>query len=439
MKKSVRAICAVIIFFIFQITFSSCTLSQNTEVVISKDMEQKNQKTKLRFISSWGGSDASADTLQQVLNRFMESNPNIEIINESTFAEDFLHKLKTDFASGYNPDVFGLWPGSDIRALIKTGKVADLTRLLNEDLIWKASFKKGMWSYTTYEGRIYGLPLEIIYEGLFINKDLFDRYNVLVPTTYEELKQAIKIFKSNGIIPIAYNSSAEGTYIYQNIAAMLGGKEAIEQPIISGQIHPCYIDAVKYVKELYELGAFPRNAFTISSRDRNNLFLNKEAAMIVQGSWFIGNIRDNADTVDIIPFPALAGERGGSSTLIFGLGCGNFHMSMTAWEDIRKKQAAEELLRTLTSRGTANLFARQTGMLVNIDIDESRVEYSRLVKRSRELLNSSKELVGPPDSFVDRSIWEGDIVKRFPNMLEGAVSPQEVWDLALKRRDSHDK
>lgn len=432
MCKVTQCLSLVIVLLLLPV-FSACSSGGQTHIVVGKDLPPQNPQIKLRFISSWGGSDPGADTLQQVLNRFMDNNPDIEVVNESTFAEDFLHKLKIDFASGYDPDVFGLWPGSDIRALIKAGKVADLTALLDGDPGWKGSFKKEMWSYNTEGGRIYGLPLEIIYEALFINKDLFDKYGVSVPATYEELKRAVRIFRNHEIVPIAYNSSAEGTYIYQNIAAMLGGKEEIEKPVRNGRINPCFTEAMMYMKELYALGAFPKEAFKMNSRDRNNLFLNKQAAMIVQGSWFIGNLGERASTVDIIPFPAVSEGKKSSLMMIYGLGCGNFHMSTRAWKDDSKQEAAVKLLKALTSKETAYAFARQTGMLANVDHDLSAVQYSPMVEKGRELLNRSEELIGPPDSFVDRSAWEGIIVEKFPYVLEGAVSPEAVWEEALKK------
>lgn len=432
MRRNFEYMTLITLLFLLTV-FSACSPSTQPRIIVSKESTLQNQKIKLRFISSWGGSDPSADTLQQVLNRFTDMNPDIEVLNESTFAEDFLYKLKIDFASGYNPDVFGLWPGSDIRALIKAGKVADLTELLDSDRQWKDSFKKDMWSYNTMEGRIYGLPLEIIYEALFINKDLFQKYNAPIPTTYEELKRAVQVFRRNNIVPIAYNSLAEGTYIYQNIAAMLGGRKGIEEPVTEGRINQCYIDAMGYMKELYELGAFPKEAFNMNSRDRNNLFLNKQAAMIVQGSWFTGSLGDKADTVDIIPFPRMKEEGDSTGALVYGLGNGNFHMSRTAWDDSRKREAAVKLLKALTSKDTAYVFARQRGMLSNVTIDESAAGYSPLVERGRELLNHPGERIGPPDSFVDRSAWEGIIVEKFPYVLEGALSAEAVWEEALKK------
>lgn len=98
---------------VLSLSVTSCTnLRYNASPVMSEEQE----KVRLRFISSWGGVDSKAETLQEIFVRFTNENPNIEIINESLFGEDFLPKIKTDFASGNNPDVFGIWPGSDIRA-----------------------------------------------------------------------------------------------------------------------------------------------------------------------------------------------------------------------------------------------------------------------------------------------------------------------------------
>jgi len=406
----------------------SCNSSERIRPVSLSFETETPEKIKLRFISSWGGVDTKADPLQQVLNCFMEDNPDIEVINESVYGDDFLHKLKTDFASGYNPDVFGLWPGSDIRALVEAGKVADITDLLEEDKAWMDTFGKSEWQFTTYNGRIYGLPLEIIYECLFINRDLFARYNVKVPRTYDDLKQAVTDFRKNGVIPIAYNSTAEGTYLYQNIVARLGGKENVERPFVNGAPNKCYVEAMEYVRELYQMGAFPPDAFNLSSRERDELFITKKAAMIVQGSWFIGRFSDSDTTVDIVPFPYIREGVTSETALIYGFGCGTFYMSKSAWDDETRKNASIKLLKALTSIESAEIFAKRTGMLSNVDSERLNSYQGRLRVNEKALLNAADELIGPPDSFVDRSIWEKVLVEQFPYVLVGEKTPQQVWD-----------
>ncbi len=398
------------------------------EAVVGKSAAA--EKIEIRFLSSWGGTDTKAMHLRNILEQFEQQNPNVKIINESMAGAEFLFKLKTNFAQGNDPDVFGLWPGSDIKILIKAGKVADLTELLNSNRDWAALFAEDTWAYDEFNGRIYGLPSEIIYEGLFINKDLFKKYNVRIPKTYEELKNAVVVFKENGIIPIACNATAEGTFIYQNIVAKLGGKQDTENPYRDGKINSCYIEGMKYVKELYALGAFPRNVFTIDNKTRDNLFLNKKAAMIIQGSWFIGqgSLEAEDDTVDIIPFPSFPEGKAHPTSIIYGLGNGNFSMSSQAWQDPQKREACIKLLKHLTSVETAKLFSQGTGFISAIHIPTNDSKPGRLYSRGMELIANSQELIGPTDSFLDRNLWEEVLVPRFPQVLEGKLSPEEVFD-----------
>ena len=426
----VKYITAVALFLAFLFIFTGC---DNFESTYINTESVPNKPITIRFINSWGGSDPKSEALQSIFNSFTKSNPYINIINESLFGDDFLIKLKTDFASGNDPDVFGLWPGSDIKSLIFAGKVADITNELNKDSEWKDSFDPKMWYHTSFGNRIYGLPLELIFEGMYINTDLFDKYAIEIPQNYEQLKAAVIGFKENNIVPIAFNCKAEGTYIYQNIAMMLGGKEAIENPVVNGSIQPCYIEAMNIMKELYKLGAFPDDLFTMTSVERNDLFINKNAAMIIQGSWFVSALRDDA-CVDFIEIPKINPGDDEQSRMIYGLGCGTFYMSTKASNDPEQRDASLKLMKYLTSKSSATLLAERTAMLSNVDIDDFNIKYGKLADKGIYLTQKSDQLIGPPDSYLPRSAWENVIVKEFPYMLENKISPEELWEKALKEQ-----
>ncbi len=399
---------------------------------VTTTIDNSSPKTELRFISSWGGVDSKAESLKNVLNQFVKDNPDINVINESLFGEDFLPKIKTDFASGNDPDVFGLWPGSDINALVKANKVADLTSLLDNNPAWKQSFNPDMWDYTTQNNRIYGLPVEVIFECMFINRDLFTKYSIPVPQDFEGLKSAVLRFRAHAVVPIAFNTYSEGTYLYQNLVAVIGGKEDTEYPFSEGNVKPCYVTAMRYVKELYDMGAFPQDCFTMTNNERNILFKEKKAAMIIQGSWFIGDFEADDDTIDIIPVPYIKGYKGPEGAMVYGLGGGSFHMSAAAEDDPVKLDASIRLLRKLTSSETAAMFASETGMISNVNIDSYNIHYRDLTIKGKKMLEESKLLVGPADSFVDRSSWETDISAQFPYFLAGKTSAADVWSKAIE-------
>lgn len=387
------------------------------------------EKTIIKFTSSWAGYDTKAPIIQTILEQFENENPNVELLNASMTGEDFLFTLTTDFASSNEPDVFGLWPGTNFNTLIKQGKVADLTQLLENNPDWYNLFNKDAWKYVTFDDRIYGLPLEIIYEGLFINRDLFEKYDVLIPTTFEELLIAIEKFKENEIIPIAYNGTPEGSFIYQNMIMQLGGKDEVENPITDeGKLVESYVKGMYYMKELYDAGAFPENAFIIDDKTRNDLFVEKKAAMIVQGSWFIGDqaVNPNSTTVDIIPFPRFEEGKALNGSIIYGCGNGIFHMSQKAWEDEEKRELCIALLEKLTSVSSAELFADSSGTVVNVIIPNQEDVLSPMQLKGSMFLKSAQEYIGPTDSFIIRSIWEEIIIEQFPSMLKGELSPEQI-------------
>ena len=428
-----KKILTIISITLLNIMIVSCSSnnSQNSDVVPKSIIPPKIHTINL--MTTWGGVDSKAGVLNEIIAKFEEENPNIKISNQSIFGDDYLPTLKTKFASGSEPDVFGLWPGSDIKYLIKADKIADITDTLKQDRTWMDSFNQTSFSATTYNNRIYGIPFELVFEGLFINKDLFDKYDVKEPANYKELKDAVTAFKKNGIIPIAYNSTAEGSYIYQNMIASLGGSQGVEEYLVDGKINKCYIDAMKYMKELNDMGAFSEDSLMIYSDERNNLFFTKQADMIVQGSWFIPYFNKDDKSVKMIPFPSLTDE---DSKMLIGLGGGTFYISKSAWNSFNKKDNSIEFLKYLTSKESAAYFYETTGLITNLNMEmDLESANSLLAEQSagvyKRILEKNKTPI--PDLVIERSAWEDIVIKQFPKFLLGETTAENIWDQAVEK------
>ncbi len=415
--------------FLFIIMYIITGKTSTSDIQTISDLKEN---PVLIFTSSWAGYDTRARSLEKVLDEFRDSHKGISLVDQSMAGEDFLFTLKTDFATGNDPDVFGLWPGSDVDLLVEQERVADLTDLLADNPEWMNQFHDNTWSYVTYDDKIYGLPFEMIYEGLFVNKDLFEAYQVKVPETYEELLTAVKIFQEHNIIPIAYNQTPEGSFLYQNLVMKIGGKDDIENPFDEhGRLKKCFLTGMDMMKDLYELGAFPEDALYIDDKTRNDLFINKEAAMIVQGTWFIGQegVSPDDESVDIVPFPQVSGGKAGASDIIYGCGNGIFHISQKAWDDPETRLYSIELLKNLTSVESAIRFQKTGGFISNIIIPQDAYSPSYIAERGNELISDAEVLIGPTDSFIDRVIWEKTIVGNFSNLFSGELTSEEISDL----------
>lgn len=413
--------CIMLIFLLIQ----RFDFAPNENIVVNNS----NNPVEIVITSSWGGSDAYADTLVYLLNKFMEKNSAVRVVNQSVFGDDFINKLKTDFASGNDPDVFGIWPGSVIKNLIYYEKVADLTDVLLSDIDWFIQYSnKALFDYTSKNDKIYGIPFELSVEGLFINNDIYKKFNLKPPETFDQLIYNIKVLKRHNIIPIAYNAQAEGSFIYQNIVAAIGDKYAVSNPFSNGKVHNCFLHGMEYMKYLYNLGAFPKNFFNLSSKQRNDLFLNKKAAMIVQGSWFLSKC--DPKTVTFVRFPSFPAHKS-KKTIIFGLGGGTFYISKKAFDDPIKKPWAIKLLKYLTTYESAVVFFKQCSMLTNIEL-QAQNKNPLYIQIMNEMI-ASEEYIDPPDHFIDRAVWEDVIIKKFPYVLEGRITPQDIWNEAYKR------
>lgn len=192
------------------------------------------------------------------------------------------------------------------------------------------------------------------------------------------------------------------------------------------------------MKTLYDAGAFPDDALIMNDKTRNDLFINKEAAMIVQGAWFVGDkgLSPYDTTVNIVSFPSIdGGGKADESAIIYGCGNGIFHMSQKAWEDDEKREISLLLLRELTSVETVKKLTDNSSIISNIYLpDDINYTISKLYQNGIDLVNEAKELVGPPDSFIDRGIWENVIVKQLPRVLEGGDCYLKMFSKWLRKK-----
>ena len=390
-------------------------------------------------MTSWSDSNLRGIVFQEILGKFMEDNPNCVVVNESVTGEDFYIKLKTDFASGNESDIFAISPDIYVSRLVSAGKVAPMTEFLAEDNEWFESFDKSTWRYVKFNDEIYGLPVEKGYECMFVNTDLFSNLNLEVPKTFTELMDVIPIIKNAGIIPITYNSLDGGLLLYKNIVAKLAGSQGISPLFSDGQVNEHYINAADYMIKLFNAGAFPNDYYMLSNLEAENLFLKKQAAIMINRSDFIGEINsvmttvqtdsfgNENMTVDIFPFPYIESGNADTSAMIYGVGDGTFFLSSQAYENSAKREYCKKILKSITSAENAEIFAEKTNIITAIKIDNPTVYFSGLMLSGFLLIDSMQEFIGMNNMPIDKNLWDKELAKQFPYVLEGQSDIKEVW------------
>lgn len=139
--------------------------------------EAKADPVKLRVFSTFGGTDPSREAFQALLDDFTAKNPHVTIENDPMSANDdgFRTKVNTDMNSGNEPDLLFYFIGADAEGFVNAGKVVPLNEILDADAEWKNGFLPNALELARQkDGNIYAVPLTGFYEGLFVNKKIFE-------------------------------------------------------------------------------------------------------------------------------------------------------------------------------------------------------------------------------------------------------------------------
>lgn len=228
------------------------------------------------------------NSIVEAFNKANEGKYKVEF--EAADTESHSKNLKLQATDGTLPQIFWL-EGSEASEYSEAGVLMDLTEFLDDNTDIKEALG-GMESAFKDDNGQYGLPYQCNVQGIFYNKELFDKANVEYPTddtTYEEFVEMIKALKNSGITPLAIGSknSAFAMWEFNEFLARYGWSESIDS-IIAGdkkfnnaELMLCF----EKMQGLKDAGAFPENMATIEYFDAKQLFDSKTAAMFGTGQW----------------------------------------------------------------------------------------------------------------------------------------------------------
>lgn len=416
--------------FLFGITQDGSLKPKNSEIT---------SRPQIRILSSWSGS-LKKQVLQNALERYREQHSDIELIDDFV-DESFFHiRLTEDFCSGCAPDIVAAKLDRSMYSLIKGGKVADLSEVLQNDSGWASDMNKSLLDTATFDGKVYAVPTERSYILLYINEDIFRKFGVTVPSDLDSLKSCVRAFAANGITPFAFSAADNNMYMYQALVASLAGSKQIKHDFDTETIDSSYIKAFDIMHELREMGAFPDNYNTIDLYDAYMLFLSKKAAMIVESSDFVSEIyyystyevnnpvsKYDFSTINMVLFPIMSGNSF-RPTAAFPGDC-TYYLSQSSYE--KQPDASIPLLKYITSKDVS------TNMLLSAKADilsktfPPPTSHSRLFTRRTEVIQLAQEFTLMPDTVLDKRLWQSRITTSLVPIIEGSADAYSVWANAI--------
>lgn len=245
----------------------------------------------------WWGWTPGSPLNEQYIAEFNKSFPDTKITWKQTTVDDYDATIKPALANGEGVDIFEVSAGSANGGVeIFGGQAIDMTDALKgylgED--YASKLNEASLSSMTVNGELKALGVGTVYAGnLWINQDLFDQYNVKVPTNFDEWKTACETFKANGIIGFV-QGAGQGAFnmdtyhaICDNISPGLFTKATRGE---AEWTDPVFVQALDIWKKLFDEGIMQDGALGIQQYpEANNMFLSGQAAMVMMGSWYTMN------------------------------------------------------------------------------------------------------------------------------------------------------
>jgi multiple sugar transport system substrate-binding protein len=282
-----------------------------TAVLFSAGAREKasDSPSKVSFWYLWGGTEG--EHVEALIAKFNASQD--AYIVEGLSVPD-QQKIQVAIASGDGPDVSDTF-SSLTAAYAAKGILEPLDSYIKRDNYSIADFMESAIESTSYEGKIYALPISVNLMMLFYNKDLLAEAGYTEPpkTDKEMLEYAIKLTKTDarGNITVLGFPDFPEVYYKEHMAYALGGDFVDSK----GNLTPDNVG----IRRAMELIRSYREKFTLNSvLSINNSggymsaadpFISGRQALRIDGPWFGDHIKRNLKLdlnygVAPIPYPA---------------------------------------------------------------------------------------------------------------------------------------
>ena len=286
-----------------------------------------------KILSMWAEDDNdSGSILKNVTENYKQENPDFNYEIEVVSSDNLKQKVATLAASNDLPDVFAYDAGTPLIDLMDAGLVVNVGEKL--DALGVAdqidSGAADFLTRLTNTDSLYDLPLGQNIEGFWYNKALFEQAGIEnPPTTWDEMLEDAQKLLDAGIQPFAVGGADlwPATRLLNAYVMRKGGTDFMDQAYAGEKqyTNPALVEAAAMLQDMVDKGYFGVGPTTVDQNTAANMVMNGEAAIIYNGSWYVGQLNSDANAAgpDGIGFFNVPEVSGGPGTVTeYSMNCG---------------------------------------------------------------------------------------------------------------------
>ncbi|MEV7627788.1 ABC transporter substrate-binding protein [Actinoplanes sp. NPDC089786] len=397
-------------------------------------------------VNWWGWTPTDTATANTYIAAFNKQYPNIKINYKLVNISDWVAALRPALASGKGPDVFDMQPGAYVTQF--KSFAVDQTALAGQALgsDWKTKVAPIGISGLSADGKLTALSVGQVYAGtLWINADIFKKFNLRPPTTLSEWKQVCQVLKRNKVGCFVQGAAQEGfdQDTLQSIANSV--QPGLWTKVSNGEARwtdPGIVRTLAIWKDLFDSGIMQPGAVGYQQYpDSNNDFLTGKYGMVMMGTWYTQYTTTKAMTAALSaagvsgakPFPILPvafPDVAGAGNISEMYGDADFGLAISTKSKARA--AAETFVKWMaTSAEGQQVIADQLNDLPSLTSVTPNFDNVELVDPAiqkgpvRQLITKASAVTEPRQALLSADVQNG-ILAAATSVATGKASPQDA-------------
>lgn len=309
-------------------TFTGCAGGDTSSAASAASSQAASAAgtTTITYYGGWTGADL--DKMTALVNEFNKSQNAVKVNFTSQQWTQMFTKFLADYQAGSTPDVVAMHT-FEMGQFVNMG-VLDSDAIKNLGLK-ESDYIKTAWEGCTYDGKLYGVPIDVNMHALYYNKDLFKKAGITkAPTTGEELIATAQKLTIDAKGKNASQSGFDASNIKQYGFGFLQNHHAFYQMYglmnqegynpFTNDLTTIALDTAKVspaIQFLEDL-AYKYKVTPVGEKSPIDDFKAGTVAMIIDGNWQLSGLQNVTFDWDTAEYPQIFGQKAvwGASELL---------------------------------------------------------------------------------------------------------------------------
>jgi len=340
-------------------------------------------------------------TIREIAERYSEEHEGTWKLEIETTADrpSYLQKLKTMIAGGNMPDIIDIDADPYCQELVDAGMLVDVKEYLQSEGKYDDFYPIALRYQEFTDGTLYTLPLEYHVEMIWYNKEIFEEYNLKIPSTMAEWLEICAVLKENGVTPIAVDGVDR--WPVQRYLAMIPFRLTGNEYIIdlrNGEASMGDEVGLRGAAFLQEIGQYFNEGFAATDyATAQSLLLDGKAAMYYIGDWELNAMNEQyeADTIDFFYMPITDDAVTNANEFCVNSGIG------MAFNTETFDEKTKDFINYVIENYGEIYAGRQQMSPIKTELPKN-IEFSDLYLRIREdMQNTGENFMKPWDTYLD--------------------------------------